>query len=295
MEPVDEMGITIPEDLSHCYYHRALGAGTGDSAEYIAAGFLDKTGWKSKYINVKSPFYTLSYVTRGQGTYIDPAKKEYSISPGTLFHRFFGRTHTTLIDPDLPWHECCIVFSPSMAKSMERIGMFDPQRPLEQIGLSQIWVDRFAEICRAVRDSREDRLNLVLVKMLELQQNLMLLARGGFKSADENMVDEALLIIDSMLHTQIDFHQICKDNGWGYEKFRKTFKSITGMSPGKFFIRQRINKAQHLLVTHREMNIEGVAGELGYTDVYQFSAQFRKYAGTSPQKFRQGILHSTAV
>lgn len=170
--------------------------------------------------------------------------------------------------------------------------MFDPQRPTEHIGLSQIWVDRFAEICRAVRDSREDQLNLVLVKMMELQQNLMLLARGGFKSTDEKMIDDALIIIDSLLHTHIDFQQVCKENGWGYEKFRKTFKAITGMSPGKYYIRQRINKAQHLLVTHREKNIEGIAIELGYTDVYQFSAQFRKYTGTSPKKFRQGILDS---
>ncbi|VGO18652.1 helix-turn-helix domain-containing protein [Pontiella sulfatireligans] len=286
------MNIVIPEELQHCYHHRALGAGTGDSAEYIAAGLLDKTGWKSKYINVRSPFYTLSYITRGKGLYIDSAKKEYKITDGTIFHRFFGRTHTTLIDKSHPWHECCIVFSPSLAKCMEKTGMFDPQRPTEHIGLSQIWVDRFAEICRAVRDSREDQLNLVLVKMMELQQNLMLLARGGFKSTDEKMIDDALIIIDSLLHTHIDFQQVCKENGWGYEKFRKTFKAITGMSPGKYYIRQRINKAQHLLVTHREKNIEGIAIELGYTDVYQFSAQFRKYTGTSPKKFRQGILDS---
>ena len=88
------------------------------------------------------------------------------------------------------------------------------------------------------------------------------------------------------LQSRIDLKELCRENGWGYEKFRKIFKQSTGVSPAQYRLRRRLDQAKTLLLSDRDMPLSEIAIRLGYTNVYEFSAQFKKSTGQPPGKFR---------
>lgn len=64
------------------------------------------------------------------------------------------------------------------------------------------------------------------------------------------------------------------------------FKQGTGVSMKTFIARARIERASHLL-TESTMNISQIADTLGYSDIYFFSRQFKRFLGESPTLYRK--------
>jgi AraC-like DNA-binding protein len=67
--------------------------------------------------------------------------------------------------------------------------------------------------------------------------------------------------------------------------FRKVFKEVTGLSPGRFLQRRRIEKSCVLLRTTQE-SIDAIAYSCGFADTPYFYRVFRKWMGTSPSIYR---------
>ena len=70
--------------------------------------------------------------------------------------------------------------------------------------------------------------------------------------------------------------------------FCAEFKKYIGVSPIEYHIRIRLQQAKYLLYDFN-LSIAEIAERLGYSDIYQFSKQFKKHFGSSPSSLR----HST--
>jgi AraC family transcriptional regulator of arabinose operon len=68
-------------------------------------------------------------------------------------------------------------------------------------------------------------------------------------------------------------------------QFTRRFTAHAGMSPLRYLIRARIDRA-HQLLTETNMSISQVAATLGYTDVAYFSRQYERYRGCPPRAAR---------
>jgi AraC family transcriptional regulator len=69
--------------------------------------------------------------------------------------------------------------------------------------------------------------------------------------------------------------------------FCRWFKKKKGVSPYRFVINIKMNKAQMLLRDkNRKLPISQIAGLLGYKDVNYFFRVFKKYVGVTPNEFR---------
>lgn len=82
---------------------------------------------------------------------------------------------------------------------------------------------------------------------------------------------------------------ICNDElssvtGLSTVYFRKLFKEAMGVSPINYIFSVKMNKAQKMLNSDYS-SITDIAYSLGYNNVYEFSRDFKKYAGISPSKF----------
>ncbi len=81
--------------------------------------------------------------------------------------------------------------------------------------------------------------------------------------------------------------ELAKEHACDPDHFARMFRRIIGVSPGKYVIRCRMQRARYLL-RHTDDKMAILAEALGYCDPYAFSKQFKKHVGVSPRDFRNG-------
>jgi AraC family transcriptional regulator, arabinose operon regulatory protein len=69
-------------------------------------------------------------------------------------------------------------------------------------------------------------------------------------------------------------------------QFARRFRALTGLSPARFMIQTRLERARQL-IQETNMPLGQIAAALGYDDVYFFSRQYKHYAGRAPSTLRR--------
>ena len=70
----------------------------------------------------------------------------------------------------------------------------------------------------------------------------------------------------------------------------RIFKKAMNISPSKYIIQLRINKAKRMLQIN-QFKIANIAYACGYTSPYYFSLEFKRIVGMSPSKYKQKSFH----
>lgn len=65
----------------------------------------------------------------------------------------------------------------------------------------------------------------------------------------------------------------------------RCFRACTGLSPGRFVIRCRIDRAAQMLID-TDLPVGAIASLLGYSDLFYFSRHFKALTGRSPSRHR---------
>ena len=73
-------------------------------------------------------------------------------------------------------------------------------------------------------------------------------------------------------------------------QFTRRFVAHTGLSPARYLIDARIERARQML-TETNMSVTQVAATLGYADVAYFSRQYKRHTGRSPGRARRQDGH----
>ena len=87
------------------------------------------------------------------------------------------------------------------------------------------------------------------------------------------------------LSSQATLSLLAKKAGMSPSRYSDIFRQRFGFPPIDWFMRQRVQRACHLLDVTRE-KIEIVGMEVGFRDPYYFSRSFRKIMGCSPRDYR---------
>ena len=64
------------------------------------------------------------------------------------------------------------------------------------------------------------------------------------------------------------------------------FKEAFGISPYQYYLTQRLELAQSMLL-YTELSVQEIADRLGFLDYHHFSNSFKKVYGVSPVNFRK--------
>ncbi len=67
----------------------------------------------------------------------------------------------------------------------------------------------------------------------------------------------------------------------------RLFRRFLGCSAYEYLITYRINRAREILVSNPRMEIQQVAGQVGFADTSHFIATFKKLTGITPLEFRK--------
>src|SRR5690606_8468446 len=107
----------------------------------------------------------------------------------------------------------------------------------------------------------------------------------------EQKIEWARILMTERLETPIDMPDLAAELAMSYSLFRKCFRKITGISPGQYYLRQRLDKARELLATTL-LPVEEVARLLGFESVFYFSRVFKNKTGHSPTAYRKKFFLS---
>lgn len=129
-------------------------------------------------------------------------------------------------------------------------------------------------------------LKLISYYMNACENNISMTASS---SMDE--IGPVVEYIENNLSSEITLLKLAQLVNLHPNYFSEKFSRIMGISPIKYIIQKRIEKAKTLLSLSSKQ-ISDIAQETGFSDQFQFSSLFRKYVNMSPSEFRSSYKNT---
>lgn len=133
-------------------------------------------------------------------------------------------------------------------------------------------------------------------EMIRVRSALLLLTLD--RLADENdsgegefppLVQRALHMIRQDLREPLPLREAARQLNTSAEYLTRIFRRETGKTYGCYVRELRVREARHLIETHPELPLGGIAESLGFADATSFSRTFRAVTGVSPSRLRRSI------
>ncbi|WP_222355848.1 AraC family transcriptional regulator [Rhizobium leguminosarum] len=97
----------------------------------------------------------------------------------------------------------------------------------------------------------------------------------------------AVAYLEENLAEPFNLAQLAETVGMSEFHFSRLFKKATGLSPSRYFIRQRVARAQ-LLLQETDTSIIEIGMSVGYSSPSHFAQVFRRETGLPPSHYRRG-------
>jgi AraC family transcriptional regulator len=98
---------------------------------------------------------------------------------------------------------------------------------------------------------------------------------------------KAMYFIHAHLGSNLKLSDIAKEINMSQYNFCRLFKKSTGVTPYKYIIQQRVEKAKQLLKDNLELSIADIALECGFTHQSNLNNHFRKLTKMTPSAYRK--------
>ena len=114
--------------------------------------------------------------------------------------------------------------------------------------------------------------------------------RGTIKDLSQGLTDQQMRrvmdFVQAHLEQDLSLESLAHQTGFSPYHFTRLFRHATGESPHQFVLRQRIERARHLL-KERDVPLAHVARESGFADQSHFTQVFKRQFGLTPRAYRQ--------
>ncbi len=104
-------------------------------------------------------------------------------------------------------------------------------------------------------------------------------------------MDQILAVINSEYMNDITLGAICNRFNYSFSYLSMKFKKSFGLSYIEYLQKIRVEQSMRLLV-HTNSPVNEIAHEVGYKDIKSFYAVFKRFAGTTPARFRKTYYES---
>ncbi|UXN68035.1 AraC family transcriptional regulator (plasmid) [Devosia neptuniae] len=228
--------------------------------------------------------YQFALISEGRGklqSAPDPGLV-HEVKAGDIILMFPGVWHRFAPDPDTGWVESWIECrGPAFDKVLD-IGVLSLETPIWHAD------DQDAQVFTLIhRLAREDALahqptlsTLGLQLLARLCQLRDVAGQGHVR-----LVEQARRALMEKSGETAVLDTIARNLGVSYSTLRRLFREHTGVSLKQYQTDVRIRRACELL-RNSDRSIKAIAGYLGYSSPFHFSAQFRKSTGLAPSEWR---------
>ena len=102
----------------------------------------------------------------------------------------------------------------------------------------------------------------------------------------ESSLDPILRYISTEYRHDITLKDICRKFNYSLSHMSMKFKKTIGMTYMAYLQKTRVEQSMRLLV-HTDLPVDEIALSVGYRDIKAFYTVFRRFANTTPAKFRK--------
>lgn len=138
-----------------------------------------------------------------------------------------------------------------------------------------------------VFDRGEDPLHVVNLRNLLLRFLLDVLEASRHSRQE---VSEAIRAVQAVIAENLDERlpvaRLARAAHLSQSRFKARFKDEVGIPPADYAMRQRVERAKHLL-RHGGIPIIEVALQLGFSSTQYFATAFKRYTGETPSEYRR--------
>jgi AraC family transcriptional regulator len=95
-------------------------------------------------------------------------------------------------------------------------------------------------------------------------------------------------LIESSLNGDLTLRELAAEAGYSRSHFLRAFRATTGVTPHRYVLNRRIERARRLL-READMSIAQVAYRCGFSSQAHLTLAFRRVCGLTPGKYRRGL------
>lgn len=122
-------------------------------------------------------------------------------------------------------------------------------------------------------------------------EHLRTVTTTGSNDKDDNLL-YIRTFMEENYNQKISIQELADMAGYSYHHFRHLFKKNLGISPFRFLLNKRLEKARNLL-RHTELPITSIAMECGFSNNAQFCMIFKREFNETPRSFRLNAYRNT--
>jgi len=236
--------------------------------------------------------YLIHYIISGKGifklnnqTYHLQSGQGFLIPPNTLTYYE--------ADSNDPWYYCWIGFQGLSAESYLKQANLDIHNPIFTYDQDDAVKNCFFNMLSTQKNYTKSHALYLISQLyyflsilihMEEQKNTMLKKINN----KELYVKKAVELIQTKYSEKLTIIDIAKHVGLDRSYLCSVFKEYLGISPQKYLLNYRINKACDILKsTH--ISVGDVARSVGYQDPLMFSKMFKKIKGVSPSMYAKEL------
>ena len=239
-------------------------------------------------------FYLLLYISRGQGTHtVDLVT--YELGPGSVFFLAPGQVHRWQLPPDVEGIIVCFEAGFYHLRYPDRelstLPFFNlTQPPVLYLPPANAVQPVFEQLCAEYQSAHPNRAE-VLRTYLHLALELAVRhCAPGQPAVEATLAQQQLREFGALLNQHYRRYRAVRDYA---ERLHLTpnylnalCRRVLGRTASALIHARVVLEAQRLL-SHTALTVNQVADELGFDDPSYFGRYFRKYAGHTPEAFRQ--------
>ncbi len=239
----------------------------------------------------KLPEGILIYCTEGRGHYRQD-DEQWDVHPGDLVYCAPNTHHRYWAAAAQPWTIYWMHLSGKQLPYYERLLGLLAGGPVRHIGVHDGIIAEFTRliILHPLANSEKERFCIqanviaILGRIAALPNNIADIA------AAYGQIQKAITLMNAEVDHVFDLPRFAGAAGCGRRHFIRQFRRVTGLPPGEWFIRRKVQRAK-MLLTLPDIQIKGVAFRLGYADPLYFSRIFKRVVGVSPEVYRRKMAH----
>ena len=230
--------------------------------------------------------YQLVFITSGIGSFESTATGILKLEAGSAVLLFPSVWHRYAPSIETGWTEFFLELKGPVLDRLRQHGVIRPQNPVFDLGGNPGIIDGFRAIQGFASAGGVGSREQMATMGIHLLAQTIHSRRTPAPSREDRAVLQAELRMREDLGLCPDMAALAGEFGIGYDRFRRRFKSMTGLAPKQYHRQLQMRRAEELFLS-TDRTLADIADELGFHSAFHLSAAFKAHCGQAPSHWKK--------